>query len=206
MLLLKSKEFKEACSTILAATDSSELSTLTETLELKAEGKVLYLNVTNKEYYCSVKFNLDQEESFHATVNASLFLKLIAAVTSEAIELNVQTNYVSVKANGNYKIPLIFKDDKLLEVPAITIDNVTNTFTIGGEILDSIMNYNSKELLKGTQIATCLLPNICCSVPRKDNSSDKAGSKAIRPILMSSIPILSACKKRCVRSAAESSI
>jgi len=149
-MVIRTEAFKEACSTILAATDSSELSTLTETLELKSEGKVLYLNITNKEYYCSVKFNLDHEEEFHATVNATLFLKLIAALTSDTIEMTVQTNHVSIKANGNYKIPLIFEGENLLEVPVITINNVTSQFSIGGEILQSILNYNSKELLKGT--------------------------------------------------------
>lgn len=149
-MILSTKTFKELCSTVLSATDSSELSALTETLELKTSGKTLLLNVTNREYYCSVKFELDHEEEFHATVNANLFLKLIAAVTTETIEITVHDTYVNVKANGNYKIPLIFDNDKLMEVPEITIQNKTTEMNIGGDILQSILNYNSKELLKGT--------------------------------------------------------
>ena len=99
-MVLRTESFKEVCSLILAATDSNEISTLTETLELVTEGRTLYLNVTNKEYYASVKFDLDHEEEFHATVNATLFLKLIAAVTTEAIELEMHDNYITVKANG----------------------------------------------------------------------------------------------------------
>lgn len=149
-MILKTSQFKEVCSLILAATDSNEISTLTETLELVTEDKVLYLNVTNKEYYASVKFQLDHEEEFHATVNANLFLKLIAAVTTENIELTVHDTYITVKANGNYKIPLIFDNDQLMELPIIIIENKTVEMNISGSILESISNYNSKELAVGS--------------------------------------------------------
>lgn len=150
MLLLKTEEFKEVASLILSATDSSELSTLTETLELKTVDNTLYLNTTNKEYFASVKFNLDQAEDFHATVNANLFLKLISQVTTETIELAVNDKYVTVKANGVYKIPLMFEGDHLMDVPVITIDNKTVEMNISGEILNSILTFNSKQLALGT--------------------------------------------------------
>lgn len=149
-MLIKTEEFKRVGSLILSSIESSELSTLTETLELKTEGKVLHLNITNKEYYMSVTFDLDHEEDLHATVNANLFLKLVSQVTTEYIELTVKDTYVSFKANGEYKIPLIFDDSKLLELPVISINNPTVEMNISGEVLESIMNYNSKELLKGT--------------------------------------------------------
>lgn len=149
-MILRTEGFKETCSLILAATDSNEISTITETLELKTNGKVLYLNVTNKEYYASVKFDLDHEENFHATVNATLFLKLIAAVTTETIELTKMDTYVQVKANGTYKVPLIFENDHLMELPVIAIENKTVEMNIAGSVLESILNYNSKELAIGS--------------------------------------------------------
>lgn len=149
-MIIKTDKFKEICATILSATDNAEISTLTETLELKAENKVLYLNVTNGEYYASVKFDLDSDETFNAAVNANLFLKLIAAVTSEYIELTCKDTYVLVKANGTYKIPLIMDGDKLLALPKIDISNKTVEMKISGSVLESILNYNSKELLRGT--------------------------------------------------------
>lgn len=149
-MIIKTEEFKELCSTILAGVDSSEISTLTETLELVTEGKALFLNVTNKEYFLSTKFDLDHEEDFHATVNATLFLKLIAAVTTETIELEMHDNYITVKANGNYKIPLIFENDKLMELPVISIENKTVEMNIAGAVLESILNYNTKELAIGS--------------------------------------------------------
>lgn len=149
-MVIKTEEFKKIGSLILSSIESSELSTLTETLELKTEGKTLHLNVTNKEYYMSVDFELDHEEDFHATVNANLFLKLVSQFTAETIELTLGETDVNVKANGDYKIPLVFDDDKLLELPVITIENPTVEMNISGEILESILNYNTKELQKGT--------------------------------------------------------
>lgn len=151
-MILRTEEFKDVCSLILAATDSNELSTLTEALELITEGRNLYLNVTNKEYFASVKFTLDHEENFHATVNANLFLKLIAAVTTESIELVLNDTYLTIKANGTYKIPFIpgENDQALMELPIINIDNVTVEMNISSDILESILNYNSKELAVGT--------------------------------------------------------
>ena len=156
-MILDTKLFKEVCSTILAAIDNSELSTLKESLELKTVGTVLYLNVTNREYFASVKFNLDHEEAFHATVNATQFLKLIATVTCSQIEMTAHSTYLSIKANGNYKIPYIF--DTMhpteatlgpLELPEITIDNPTVSMSVSGDILNSILQVNSKEIAKSS--------------------------------------------------------
>ena len=149
-MIINTKNFKDCCSKILAATDTSEISTLTETLELKTIGRILYLNVTNREYYVSVKFPLDHDEEFHATVNANMFLKLISQTTTEDIELAIVDNVLNVKANGSYQFPLIYDKDKLLELPEIIINNKTVEMGIDSDVLDSIAQYNSKELNKGS--------------------------------------------------------
>lgn len=148
-MILKTSVFKEKCSTILMAIDSgAEITKLIETLELKTIDNILYLNVTNKEYYVSVRFELEEKEEFHATINAINFLKLITATTTETIELQLKDTYLIIKGNGTYKIPFIFENDKLLELPVININNVTSTMVIEGDILNSILQYNSKEISK----------------------------------------------------------
>lgn len=147
-MILKSQIFKDVCSSILFAIDSSTLATITDTLELVTVGKWLYLNVTNQEYFVSYKFELEHEEPFHATVNATLFLKLINKITTENIELLLEERNMLIKGNGTYRIPFIVKEDtgELLELPQITIENKTQEFTIPTTVLSSITDYNSKEI------------------------------------------------------------
>ena len=180
-MIIKTDEFKETCSSILTAATSSELSELTETLELKTIGDILYLNVTNGEYYASRKFKLEKEEEFLATVNAELFLKLVDKITTEQLELTIpeNANYVLLKANGNYKIPFITKkdSDELMEVPPIVIENKTVEMDIDYNILASINDYNTKELatsalarpvqrlyyIDNIGIITLILAILCCT-------------------------------------------
>lgn len=149
-MILKTKKLQEVCSKILPAVEASDLSNILDTLQLKTVNNVLCLSVTNKEYFVEVKLDLTDDETFNATVNASLFLKLVSQLTAEDIELTVLDNYLNVKANGSYKFPLIFEGDKLMELPTIKIDNVVKEFDISSSILNSILLYNAKELDKGT--------------------------------------------------------
>lgn len=149
-MIIKSEILKKYSNIILQAVDSNEISLITETLELKTLNNILFMNVTNKEYYAQVKISLTNTEDLHATVSANLFLKLIAQITTPDIELSVKDNYLIIKGNGNYKLPLIFEGDNLLELPEIIINNKTCELDISSDILISILQYNSKELLKGT--------------------------------------------------------
>ena len=150
MLILRIEDLKAVAQTILAAVDSNELSVITETLELKLENNIFYMNVTNREYYAQVRLKMNQEDDFHATVNANLFLKLVSQITTDTVEFSIVNNSLVIKANGTYKLPLIYEDDKLLSLPEIKINNVTSEFDIDGDILLSILNYNSKQLSIGT--------------------------------------------------------
>lgn len=148
-MIIKTEDLKNISQTILTAVDSNELSVLTETLELVVKDKTLYMNVTNREYYASVKLKVDYEEEFHATVNANLFLKLVSQFTTETVEFTIADNFLEIKGNGKYKLPLIYDDDQLLELPTISIDNVTSEFDVSSDILISIAQYNSKQLNVG---------------------------------------------------------
>ena len=151
-MILRIESLQDACKDILAAVDNNELSTITETLELVTKDNFLFINVTNREYFAQVKIDIGEVVDFHATVNANLFLKLISQVTTDTVELKSKDgeNFITVKANGTYKIPLIFDGEELLKLPEIEIDNVTSEFNIPSSVLKSILTYNSKQLTMGT--------------------------------------------------------
>ncbi len=148
-MIIKTEELKNICNELLPMVDSTNLSIITETLEIKVNNGILYMNITNKEYFIQVKFNIGNIEDFRATVNAELFLKLIAHLTTETVEFIIKDNFLIIKGNGNYKLPLIYEGDKLLELPPIVIHNVTTEFDMDGNNLNNILKYNSKQLQQG---------------------------------------------------------
>ena len=148
-MILNTLDIKNISQIILNAVDNSESSLVTESLELIVKNGVLFLNVTNREYYAKVKFNLGTNEDFHATVNANLFLKLISKITTEQIEFNIDSNNLIIKGNGTYKIPLIFEGEQLLTLPEINVENVTSELNIDSNILMSILQFNSRQLSTG---------------------------------------------------------
>lgn len=148
-MILRIEEIQAACSKILAAVDSNNLSVLTETLQINSENNDLYISVTNREYYAKVKIGNAEGVDFKATVNANVFLKLVSQITTDTIELHVADTNLVVKGNGTYRLPLIFDGEKLMELPEINIENPTTTFEIDSEHLLSLIQYNSKELSKG---------------------------------------------------------
>lgn len=149
-MVLKTKELKEVASKILIATGIDKSAA---NLELTAQDTSLFLNVTNKEYFCSVKYPLDEAVSLRAVVDAAQFLNLIAGLTTDTFELTVKDTYINIKANkSNYKLAMIFENDHLMELPAIIIQNKTVEMPISNDILQSILNVNGKEIEKAKNL------------------------------------------------------
>jgi len=146
MITIKTEELNAICNKVLYALDTNGLSSITETLELILEDNVLHMQITNREYFLKIKLDTGTNEDFHATVNAEVFLKLIPKFTTELISMDIEKNCLIVIGNGEYKLPMIYEDANLLELPEITIDNETNSFNIKGSILNSIHTFNSKQL------------------------------------------------------------
>ena len=145
-MIIKTKDFKDAANKILLAAD---LDTSAANLELVARNSSLYLNVTNKEYYVAVKFPLETDETFRAVVDASLFLSLVSGFTTDTFSLDIKDNTVVLgSGKSKYKVAMIYENENLMTLPVIAIQNKTVEMTISNDILMSILNVNSKELLK----------------------------------------------------------
>lgn len=148
-MILQSEDLKNVCSKILSAVDSGDYSIFADTLQIKAVDGVLTLSVTNGEYFVQVTDEVDVAEQLNATVNANLFLKLISQITTDTIDVACNGRVLTIKANGVYNLPLIYNNDKLLELTEIGIDNVVKEFNIDSDALLSILNFNTNEITKG---------------------------------------------------------
>jgi DNA polymerase III sliding clamp (beta) subunit (PCNA family) len=149
-MIIKTKDFAEVANKIKEAVSLDENAA---NLEVVARGTGLFLNVTNREFYVSVKYDLAEEANFAATVDASLFLDLVSQITTETFNLAVEDPALIVTCGkSKYKLPMIYDNDKLMSLPVIKISNKTVEMPISFDILDSILNVNSKELAKVKKI------------------------------------------------------
>ena len=142
-LILKRELFQKYCTDILSAVDSNELSILTETLELKTLNNTLVMSVTNREYYAKVIIPIENVLELQATVNANLFLRLIAQISTPEIELSVTDNFLVVKGNGLYKLPLIFDGDSF-DISNLNRQIYCNEITLGKNKAEVAANYLHK--------------------------------------------------------------
>ena len=144
-MIFRINEFKESCNN-LSTLDSKNITIYNDVLELKIISNSLVMSIANKEYFVSVSIPVENaDNSFHATVNANLFLKLISKITTDTVELNIEGTNLLINGNGKYTIPMIFDSEKLLVLDEISINNVKTKFTISGDILSNI--YNTANLL-----------------------------------------------------------
>ena len=156
MITLKTEELKAVCTKIRDAVDSNGASDITETLEIVVKSGVLYLQVTNREYFVKVKLATNNSEDFHATIKAETFLKLVPVMTTELITLDTKDKSLIIKGNGEYPLPMIYDGENVVTLPEIGIANVTNMFDIDGAILNSIYKSNTRQLSNVKNVASPL--------------------------------------------------
>ena len=150
-LIIKTELLKDIGSKILFAIDTEEKSVVTDTLQIRAKDGILEMCVTNGEYFVRVSINNTEGDLF-ATVNAKVFLKLLSMITTDTISLSVNDTVLIIKANGTYKLPIVFEGKDVYTLPEITITNKISTANISSSTLKSILQYNSKEFLKNNKI------------------------------------------------------
>ena len=132
-MILKTKNFQEIVNNILVAVSIDKAAA---NLELAAKETALYLSVTNREWYCACKFDLENPTEFHAVVDASLFLNLISGITTETFEIQAKDTHIVVKAGkSTYKLAMIFENEHLMKLPVISLSNKTVEMTISKDIL-----------------------------------------------------------------------
>ena len=149
-MTIKTKELKDVANSILTAISWDKNI---PDLEISAKDNFLSLNVTNKEFFVSVRFALAEAAEFRAVVNANLFLSLISGITTETLDLDIEDNDIKVTAGkSSYKLPLVFDGSELRTIKPIQLANTSVAMTISNDVLSSILNASSKEILKGKSL------------------------------------------------------
>lgn len=147
-MIIRTEDIKKMCTSIIKAIDNTSSVLINDLLEITTKDRYLFVNVTNKEYFVTKKFFIDDDIVFHVVIRAEEFLKLVPQFTTETISLSVNDNLLCVEGDGKYHFPIIFDDDKMIELPKIEINNIIDEFDIETNNLHTILLFNSKELYK----------------------------------------------------------
>ena len=147
MIIIETEDFKSAAKKILAALSSDRNI---NSLELVARDDKLYTNTTNREFYASVAFPLKETAEFRAVVEAQKFLSIVSAIDSETFSLETEGKSLKLwTETSSYTLPMVYNDaDELVDLPAIRVDDASVEMRIGLDVLQGILNYNTKEISK----------------------------------------------------------
>ena len=149
MCIIRTDELKTICNKITLAIDSSSTEEVAGALCVEVKDNTLFLSVTNKEYYVSIRKVLTGTVSnFKTVVDADLFIKLISKITTETVELSISSGTLIVKGNGQYKLAMLYSGQDLMEVPEILLNKVEVSNTVKSENLADMLQHNSKEFSK----------------------------------------------------------
>ena len=103
---LKTDILKDAVSRAIKGAGNNKLIPITSLIGIDVTDNKLTLITTDATNYLYIIEDKVVADDFYAVVDANTFAKLISKMTSDTITLEVKTNVLSVKGNGNYKIEL----------------------------------------------------------------------------------------------------
>ena len=137
---------------------NNRLIPTTEFIAISLKDNVLTLMSNNDETtYLYVRDTDVKGDDFYVCVNTDILVKLISKLTSDEITFELFDNYLGVKANGNYKLPIQIDEstDKPIHIssPLEDEENIKDMKEIGAMSLSDV-----KTILNGlkSSVATTM--------------------------------------------------
>lgn len=102
---IKTSELKFVCENLSSIIKEDKARPVTELMQIYIKDNLLYFGMTDNvtKIVCKVEA---EGELFSAVLKIPNLLKLIKLTTKDVMEFNLKTDYIEVKGNGKYKIPL----------------------------------------------------------------------------------------------------
>lgn len=159
-LILNTKDFQQVASKILGAVgvDRSQL----RCLDLVMCDDTLAMMVGGAEFSIEANFPVDntEEEYFKVAVDALTFLDLIKSIDTETFSLTADTSKVTIKINNSkYTIAVVYAEQSTINTK-IKMANPTSSFVLTQDIINSIINVNSKDVSKNKFMGASELSNL----------------------------------------------
>lgn len=118
MLKLKTKTLQEMTQKAMKGASNNKILPLTNMLAIQLSQNVLTLTTTDFSNYLEIRQDKVEGNDFYVVVQADIFSKLIGKLTTEEVSLNVESNVLTVKSNGTYKLELpVDEEGQLVQFP-----------------------------------------------------------------------------------------
>ena len=118
MLKVKTKTLQDMTQRAMKGASNNKILPLTSMLAIELKDNVLTLTTTDFSNYLEIKQDKVEGQDFYVVVQADIFSKLIGKLTTEEVTLSVDTNVMTVKSNGQYKIELpVDEEGSLVRFP-----------------------------------------------------------------------------------------
>lgn len=106
MLKVKTKVLQEMTQKAMKGASNNKILPLTSMLAIELQDNILSLTTTDFSNYLEILHDKVEGENFYVVVQADVFSKLIGKLTTEEVTLTLDSNVLTVKANGTYKLEL----------------------------------------------------------------------------------------------------
>lgn len=148
-MIIRTEDMLEVSKFFKALSQRTANNMVSNLIEFDSDGTILKIKMCDgkmSDASYSIIYKIDSDEKFNCTISAELFLDLIPKITSETLEFEVKDEFLLVTGSGSYKFPALLTDNNLSAFVDLKIDSITSSWSVDGNILNSIYVNNSKQI------------------------------------------------------------
>jgi len=117
-LKIKAEHLKEMVSRAIKGVGNNKLIPITSLMAIELRNGKLTLITTDATNYLYIKKDKVEGKDFYVVVPVEVFSKLVMKMTCETVEMELKSNCLEVRGNGNYSIELpLDEDGELVRYP-----------------------------------------------------------------------------------------
>ena len=152
-LKLKTLKLQEMVSKAIKGASNNKMIPITGLMAIVLKKGVLTLITTDATNTLKVMEKDIEGDDFYIVVQADIFSKLVAKITTETITLTLKENSLEVKGNGTYSIELpLDEEGQLIKFPEYKFDTEVEKSEINLSTVKVLLNANKAALAQTMEI------------------------------------------------------
>lgn len=146
MFKVPAEAFKIMVAKAARGASCNKIVPVTSLIQINLTSGTLCLSTTDTENTLEVYRSGVDGKDMEAVVGVELFSKLIAKQTCDVITINPKKDYLEVKGNGVYKVPLVMDEEGVVQFPEFTFKKKGKGETVNLTSIQQIVDVNSASV------------------------------------------------------------